>query len=244
MSMEHGGETTDRRERKRAERTEALLERAMTLAAAEGLEAVTLQRLAAEADYVPAALYRYFPSKDALLAAMQRRAVKRLHEGLAAALGEWDRDAARRTPAVRALGGLFVCARFYLGLPSAASDAWVLVASLLGDPRPRIDPAEAMHTMPLLGALLEDVRARFAAAQEAGALEPGEEPARVLCFWTALHGAAQLHKLQRFGAGLPTVEDLGLESAQTLLRGWGAEPRQLSAALRATGAPASKGAEQ
>jgi AcrR family transcriptional regulator len=48
----------------------SILATAIAIADAEGLEALSMQRIASELDYTPMALYRYMPSKAHLLAAM------------------------------------------------------------------------------------------------------------------------------------------------------------------------------
>jgi AcrR family transcriptional regulator len=55
---------------RRALTPEAILEAAIRIADAEGLEAVSIRRIAAEIDARPMSLYDHFSSKDALLAAM------------------------------------------------------------------------------------------------------------------------------------------------------------------------------
>ncbi len=67
---------TDRRTRKRQERTQRILNTAQTILLHEGLEAVTVHRIARELDLTVGALYRYFPSKQAMLAALGEDIVK------------------------------------------------------------------------------------------------------------------------------------------------------------------------
>src|SRR5688500_2816121 len=49
--------------RRREDKTHAVLDAAMRLVVADGLEALTLQRVAAELGLVTTAIYRYFASK-------------------------------------------------------------------------------------------------------------------------------------------------------------------------------------
>jgi hypothetical protein len=53
-----------RRERKRLQQLDHLADTAWTLFEAEGYEAVTMERIAAEADVAKATLYKHFPAKD------------------------------------------------------------------------------------------------------------------------------------------------------------------------------------
>ncbi|MSP62646.1 MAG: TetR family transcriptional regulator [Myxococcales bacterium] len=228
-----GHEPPARRGRRREVRGEAILDAAMRILATEGLEAVTLQRVGREMDYVAAALYRYFPSKDALLAAMQRRAVTVLHERFAAERVEWEGAMARSIPSVRALGAITAAARFYVDLPRSEPEAWCLVAVLMGDPRRVISNEEAARTAPLLFAFLADVEALFAEAARTEGLAVGEARVRTLVFWATLQGIAQMEKLRSLAPGAPSVSALGMAAVEALLSGWGAERAALRAALRA-----------
>ena len=67
-----------RSERRRKERSDRVLDAAMRLLVEEGAHALTIQRLAHDLDYAVGALYRYFPSKDALLADLQRKVIHEL----------------------------------------------------------------------------------------------------------------------------------------------------------------------
>lgn len=62
--------TQGRRERERAEREQAIITAARDLALAEGWEAVTTRRLAAEIEYSQPVLYSHFKGKDAIMAAV------------------------------------------------------------------------------------------------------------------------------------------------------------------------------
>ena len=66
-----GGPTTDRRSRKRLARRHHLLDLAADLVDAHGVAGLTMAALAEAADYAPASLYTYFPSRSALVAALQ-----------------------------------------------------------------------------------------------------------------------------------------------------------------------------
>ena len=54
------------------------LQTALRIATEEGLDALTMQRLAGEVDAAIGTVYTYFPSKGALLAEVQREAIDRL----------------------------------------------------------------------------------------------------------------------------------------------------------------------
>ena len=219
-------------EKKREARTSAVLDAAMEILAAEGLEALTLGRLAKALGYVPAALYRYFDSKDALLAALQRRAVLAIHRSLQEALQALEPRLTSAPPDVASLARLLGCARFYLAVPRTDPEVAFLVALLLGDPRPLLSDEESRRTAPLLLALLTDVRTLFEAAEASSALSKGDGLERTLALWAMLAGALSLEKARRIAPGLPSSAAIGSMAAQALLGGWGADPRQLERASR------------
>lgn len=82
----------DRRERERAERERTIIATARELAEAEGWEAVTTRRLAAEIEYSQPVLYSHFKGKDAIMAAVALEGfadlARELAEARTAATGE------------------------------------------------------------------------------------------------------------------------------------------------------------
>jgi AcrR family transcriptional regulator len=67
---------------------EALVGSALALADAEGLDALTVRRMAAEHGVTPMAMYHYFADKDALLGALSERLLSQVR--LDDAGGSWD----------------------------------------------------------------------------------------------------------------------------------------------------------
>jgi AcrR family transcriptional regulator len=219
--------------RRREDKTAAVLDAAMALLAAEGLEGVTLQRVAQRLGVVTTALYRYFPAKDALLAALQRRAVAEVHAHLAAELARVPAVVARHAPEVAAIAPVLHAARTYLALPRTRPEAFRLLALLIGDPRVLIADEEAARTTPLVTELLADIARTVAQAAEAGALEPGDPLARTIALWATLHGLTQLEKLRRVAPHAPDAGALADAAVAALLRGFGASPDVLARARRA-----------
>ncbi|MGH9275717.1 MAG: helix-turn-helix domain-containing protein, partial [Acidimicrobiales bacterium] len=70
--------SSGRRARNRLARHQHYLRTALQIATADGLHALTMQRLADEVDAAVGTVYTYFPSKGALVAEVQREAVDRL----------------------------------------------------------------------------------------------------------------------------------------------------------------------
>lgn len=187
----------------------------------DGLDALSVKRVAELVDYTPGALYRYFPSKDALLAAVVERVLDDL--------GTLLRSAASvaHTPLVRIVGA----ARAYRDFSRTAPHAFALVATMLGDPRIIVaDEAAARRILLAALAVATPVATWFDEAAAAGVLAPGDGRARALALFAALQGALQLRKYEfRFPAlvGADSVVDTILSS---MLRGFGASDAAVAAA--------------
>jgi AcrR family transcriptional regulator len=224
-------------ERKRDARTSAILDEAMRILTAEGLDALTLGRLARSLDVVPAALYRYFESKDALLAALQRRAVALIHTRMREALVRLEPRTRKLAPDAAILAKILGVAELYLSLPRTEPQTHFLVALLVGDPRPLLSDEEGKRTAPLLLALLGDVDALFREATDARALAKGDSFERTLAFWAVLQGTLALEKARRIAPALPPAKIVATDAVAAMLVGWGAESSALRRARRLVEGP-------
>lgn len=222
--------------RRREVKTDVIVQVALRVLVDDGIDALTLQRVARELGLTTTALYRYFSSKDALVAALQRQAVAEIHREVGALVASLEPALARRSPAVAALARVLAVARLYLELPRTHPETYHLVAVLLGDPRRLIADEHAVAAVPLLGALLDDVGRLLDAVTAADGFEPGDARARALMLWSLLHGLNQLDKLARLAPAAPDRVALGRAAVATLLRGFGAAPAALE---RADGAIAA-----
>lgn len=225
-----------RRALHRAQRTEHILETALELLVEEGLEALTVHRVARQLDVTAGALYRYFPSKDALLAELQVRFIAEIQLAFE---DHWSRLAeplAELPPGAAALARIFAAARTWLELHDRHPARTRLLAQVLAEPDPLVtDPTTFGVVMAPALQLLQSVAARFDDATRHGALAAGPESPlrRAVVLWGALQGTAQLHKLARLGEPAFARDTLEQDLVAALLRGWGATPAALQQALRA-----------
>lgn len=195
-------------ERRRAQTLERIADEALALVAEGGLEALTMGRLAKRVDYTAPALYRYFPSKGALVAELDRIVLEAHRERLQTAWSGVDDPVER----------LRLAARELVAHASEAPAAFSLVALTLADPRQLVDdphPAHLTVTLQLIG----DLGACIADAQARGALSPGDAGQRALRWLFALVGTLQLRKLARFDPRLDP-EAVPLALADDLLAAW------------------------
>lgn len=83
--MTEDGEPAGLRERKRAHSRATAVDTAMRLFAERGYDAVTVADICAAADIAPRTFFRYFPTKEDVLAEPARQMAGRLTEAIAAA---------------------------------------------------------------------------------------------------------------------------------------------------------------
>lgn len=240
-----GGPTGDRRSRKREARRERLLALAADLVEQAGVAGVTMAALAEAADYAPASLYTYFPSRSALLAAVQERALLSLGEVARAHLAATEELVVAAdpavTPAVGALARLAAFADLFLAAPHRHPREFRLQQELLVT-RGVEDAEDVTRVVPAAFGVLDAPRQLLVAATDVGVLtaaDPVVDPlgqpvdlalARTLAWVVALNGALLTDGLL---VGLPTTgTSLGRHLTDALLVGWGAGPDDLTAARR------------
>ncbi|MEU2620081.1 TetR/AcrR family transcriptional regulator [Streptomyces sp. NPDC007157] len=171
-----------RRERERAEREQLIVTAARELAEAEGWDAVTTRRLAAEIEYSQPVLYSHFKGKVAIMAAVAVQGCADLATELRAA----------RTAAKDTRRSLAAVAETYTSF---------------GCRRPALYDVMFTHTVDLPFATPEAPEALQAAfAELLLAVEPiamaGDDPALLTeTFWAALHGLVTLMRSGRLPEG-------------------------------------------
>ena len=230
---------TDRRTRKREERRSRLLDLAADLVERDGIDGVTMTALAEVADYAPASLYTYFPSRSALLAALQQRALATLADVGMSSLDAWRAQLTGDDAALDALTLLWAFSDLFVAAPQRHPREFRLQQQLLVTPGVE-EAGDAAAVVPAAMVVLDLPRRLLAEAAVAGALEtppPADDPVgapidgdllRTFAWVAALNGALMIDGLT---TGAPsTGAALGSELTATLLRGWGAEPVRSRAA--------------
>lgn len=213
----------DRRARQRQQVTAEIVDAAEQVVLEADLEGLTVHAVASAMGMTPGALYRYFPSRDAVVAAVQARVVQQLAETLEVAVGEQQEPLAR----------LFAAAEATLRFARQHPRRYGLLSRMLAVPRPLVGEEEAGVVLPAALGAAARVEGLFAQARAAGVLSAGDDRARLGAWWAAVHGAIQLHKLGRF------VEQAQAERiAQTALiamaQGWGASAEAAARAAEET----------
>jgi AcrR family transcriptional regulator len=167
----------ERRERERAERERAIITTARDLAEAEGWDAVTTRRLAAEIEYSQPVLYSHFKGKEAIMAAVAVEGFADLARDLAAARAA----AAGERQAVAAVAEAYTS--FAERRPALYDAMFILRVDL-----PFASPDAPIDLPRGFAELAETVRP-IATADELEALTE--------TFWSALHGLVTLMRSGR-----------------------------------------------
>lgn len=228
----------------RAVREQLYLQAARRIVIDGGLEALTMQRLADELNCAIGAVYRYFPSKDALIADLQRDALATLLASYDDTRATLDVQLEGEDVAAVALVRLLGFADFFAAAQALYPEELNLIMVGLTAAHTVIGDASLDRIAPAALALFERLRSLLTAAVVAGALEEGESTERAALWATALIGTLVSDKLARYDPGLFDARRLSLQLTEHLLGGWGADPAELAAAgarieeLRVSGPPA------
>jgi AcrR family transcriptional regulator len=215
--------TTDRRSRKRRARMDGILDMAMAMLAEDGLEGFTTHALARRLDVAVGALYRYFPSKGAIIAALERRVVSELGAELADVLtaveerlcGE-DEDWAHLAPIV-------ALAAAFRERTEARPERMRLIGRIMAEPDHILPREEGERVIADALGLLNVLKRPFGAAVTAGVLSEGDGILRSLLFWSGLRSVLQTFKLETFAPSVIRPTALYHGMVDSLLCGWGAE---------------------
>jgi AcrR family transcriptional regulator len=201
-----------------------ILEGAMELIVTGGLEALSMARLAEAVDYTAGALYRYFPSKDALLAALVAQVLDEVQGSLAKAEAALPKGAFPLTRVFALAGG-------YRAFARERPHAFALLAMTMAEPKVLLSGPSAEPVTTRVIATLELLAQALGDAEAQGQLEPGDVTERTLCLFATLQGLLMLHKQARFAPAVLDFERLVPAATRTLLLGWGAKARAADAAL-------------
>ena len=216
---------TSPRARRHDANTLRILDAAMALVAEGGLAALSMGRLAKAVDYTAGALYRYFPSKDALLSRLVAQVLEEAQSYLAQA------EAALPSGSFP-LTRVFALTQGYREFARARPHSFGLLAMSMAEPRVLLpDVKDAQPVTERVIATLELLAQALGDAAAAGQLEDGDVAERSVCLFATLQGLLQLHKQARFAPGVLDLDRLVPIATRTLLLGWGAKARAVDAAL-------------
>lgn len=235
MNMIHTLVKPSRRERHRAEKSQAILDCAFKLTQEQGLDGLTMPRLASELDCAVGALYRYYPSKQALIAAMQVHVLglfTQQQQQQQLNCLEW---AIRQqiSPAINSLLQILARAESYQDLQVAYPLEFHLLALTIGTPHQWVGDTEEKSVMVAAAPLLTETVKLFQGATQSRALSEGSALERAWILWLSMQGLLQSQKLLRFGILMANSRQLVRNLSTALMAGWGAKTSDITAAVDA-----------
>ncbi len=220
------------RERNRLARHRGYLDAALHLVFAEGLDALTMQRLADEVGASVGSVYTYFPSKGALVAEVQREAIERLAASALVLGADVDRAVHDLAADVAALTAVAAFGRFWLTASATYPEEMQLLLLLLSDVTQSVPDDEAGRVIPAAMRLLGLAEDRLRAAADVAALDAGDSGRRTIALAASLTGCVQLACVQQWDEDLLDPVATGRTVLDSLLAGWGADEDALADAHR------------
>ncbi|HMG44693.1 MAG TPA: helix-turn-helix domain-containing protein [Acidimicrobiales bacterium] len=215
--------------RNRRRRSEAFLTAGLRIVTEEGIDALTMARLADELDTAVGSVYRYYSSKDELVAAIQAHAIGRLHrshdlsvEQVAAAVSA--RLAGAEGTDSPALVRLVVLGRWFCGAAERYPEEVRLLQMVSARRTSTLTPAAAAGLVPSTMSLVAAVGSTIDAAADAGDLRPGDGIGRAIVWLMAFGGVFAADDLERYVPGVLGGGRLVRQLNVDLIVGWGAPP--------------------
>jgi len=208
-----------RLQKRTARRKRAIVEAAMGIVASTGPEGLTVGSLAQTLDLSPGALYRYFPSKDHILAEVERAVIEEIAELFASVVV----STAARSPMEQVLA---LVDAYYLLEEQRSPHFQVLTHFLTSSKLVLPDELATEMMMPSMK-LFGSLASVLAQASAAGELDDGDSLERSMVLWSALHGVLERRKLSRLASAAIDIRRLYISTAESLLVGWGANRKLL-----------------
>ncbi len=203
----------------------------MRIVSDDGVDRLTMQRMADDLDCAVGTIYTYFSSKDALLAELQRLAIDRITESYRLLQARVDPQLDERADdeAEAALARLVLGLRFWVSSAQVYPEESNLFRALTTR-RTRISDDEAANMLPSAWQLFALGATNVQTAIDAGAITPGNAAERMVTAAAALGGVLLLEGIAHFDPDLFAGRTLALRFVDDVLRGWGADADRLVAA--------------
>jgi AcrR family transcriptional regulator len=213
------------RERHRKKRHQEFLETALRIVVTEGVDALTMQRVTSELRCATGSIYGYFPSKGALIAALQQEALVGLAGSLQASQAYLAELLVGRDDQFASLARLVTASRFWVAAEQVFPQEIALCRQLFTSPAPVIyadeeAPAAVSPAIALIGV----AGGLFDAAVATGALRPGDSFDRATIVLAGATGVLLGSGLARWDARLLEARRMADSMLTDLFLAWGADP--------------------
>lgn len=223
-----------KREERRAAKRQLMLDTAMAIVNEQGLESLTIARLAGRIDAAVGALYRYFDSKEALIAELEKEYIDVFRLSMEADLEHAQSAIAEAgyAPGLGALLEVLVAFHAYLLDATREPERHQLIDTFLSAPTPVLSDEQAAELeLTHIGKVIGICAERLENAVAAGALAPGHATVRTFVLWAGLHGLDHFRKRDRIQPEELRTPSIAQALYQSVLLGWGADPELVREAL-------------
>jgi AcrR family transcriptional regulator len=225
-------EAIPRPQRRRARRSREFLDAAQHIIAVDGFEGLTMARLARELDTVDSAVYRYFPSKGALIAEIEKESLERLEVSLIAisATGEERFAAGGLDERAAAVARLVLFGRWFCACTDTYPEEVRLLQMIMSKRETALDPEGGFRIFPIAMQLVGHSVSALEMAKAADALSDGDSIDRAIIWSGSLSGVLQSDDLEKYAPEIFGGTRLAKQANLALLAGWGADGALLDAA--------------
>ena len=214
--------------RNRRRRSDAFLAAGLHIVTEEGIEALTMARLAAELDTAPGAVYRYFASKQDLMAAIEATAIGSLQRSHDASVGVVTDAVAAQLDEPEALIRLVVLGRWLCSGAQRYPQEVRLLQLVSARRTSTLTPDAAQNIAPSIMNLVLAVAGTIEGATDAGIVGPGDALARAIMWLTAFGGVSVADDLEQYVPSILGGGRLARQLNADLLVGWGADPAAMA----------------
>jgi AcrR family transcriptional regulator len=197
-----------------------------------GLDGLTMNLLAKRLGTSPSSLYRYYPSKEAILVALQVEAIGEIEDELLSRLAAFDREQSA-SPDVRtdALKRCLLAFDVYARGGEEGATREGLIDAFLSQPKPFLSVIQAQEVNRRLSRVLALCVRVLDKAVDAGALEAGDNEQRSHLLWASLHGLGQFKKRDRIQPEKLRAQALKRALYRSVFQGFGASKGDLQKVL-------------
>ncbi len=220
---------SQRRAERRQVKQRQILTAAMAIVLERGIEGLTMPRLAEEIESAVGGLYRYYPSKDHLIAALDLMAVDAFADHLEARLDGWA-PADTGNPQFTALSHIWRAIDSWFTFASEHPELYQLMSSFISAPKNVLDDPTDAQMQLHVGPILTTVVTALDRALAAGTIAPGDALLRTHVLWGVLHGIAHFRKMDARRPETLHAQALADRAVTDLLVGWGAPAAPIATA--------------
>jgi AcrR family transcriptional regulator len=210
--------------RNRRRRAQAFLAAGLRIVTDEGIDALTMARLADELDTAVGSVYRYFSSKSELVAAIQAGAIEQLQESHDRSVGPMVAAVSAEVDEPESLLRLVVLGRWICGAAQQYPEEVRLLQMVSSRRASSLTESGAAGLVPATMTLVAAVGGTIEEAMQNGVLRPGDSLARAIVWLTAFGGVFVADDLEQYVPDVLGGGRLVRRLNTDLLAGWGVDP--------------------